>query len=120
MIKNVKLKVVGVTFANEDGTEIQFILSKLKKGDNIILRREPHNKYDVNAIAVWSDIGQVGYIAKDYSSIIAPMMDNGTEFRVDIAELDMYKDNYYLHITINEVDKSNAKDSTELSGGHLW
>lgn len=120
MIKNVKLKVVGVTFTNEDGIDRQFTISKLNKGDNITLRREPHNKYDVNAIAVWSDIGQVGYIAKDYSSIIAPMMDNGIEFKVDIAELDMYKNNYYMHITINEVDKSSTKDSTELSGGHLW
>lgn len=118
MIKNVKLKVVGVTFDNEDGTSRQFLLGKLKKGDNIILRREPHNKYDVNAIAVWSDIGQIGYIAKDYSSIIAPMMDGGTNFKVDIAELDMYKDKYYLHIVINEI--GGVKDSTELSGGHLW
>ena len=117
MIKNVKLKVVGVTFSNEDGTNRQFIIGRLDKNSNIVLRREPHNKFDVNAIAVWSDLGQVGYIAKDYSSIIAPMMDGGTQFKVDIAEVDMYKNNYYLHININEI---GPKDSTELSGGHLW
>lgn len=117
MIRNVKLKVVGVTFDNEDGTNRQWVIGRLDKSSNIILRREPHNKYDVNAIAVWSDLGQVGYIAKDYSSIIAPMMDGGTQFKVDIAEVDMYKNNYYLHIIINEI---SPKDSTELSGGYLW
>lgn len=115
MIKNVKLKVVGVTFANDDGTNRQSIIKGLSKTDNITIRRDPTNKYDTNAIAVWSDKGQAGYIGKDYSSILAPMMDAGVQFKVTIADVDEYKGAYYLHILINEV-----KDSTELSGGSQW
>ena len=117
MIKNVKLKVVGVTFTNEDGTSRQHIIKELTANDNIVIRREPTNKFDTNAIAVFTTKGQVGYIGKDYSSILSPMMDAGTQFNVTVAETGEYKNNYYLHILINEI---GPKDSTELSGGHLW
>ena len=126
MIKNVKLKVVGVTF---DGR--QEIIKQLTRNDAITIRREPTHKFDTTAIAVWSDKGQIGYIGKDYSSILAPMMDAGTKFEATIAELDEYKNTHYIHILINEVDifatgniyadyEDQVKDSTQLSGGHLW
>jgi hypothetical protein len=118
MIKNVKLKVVGVTFTNEDGTSRQSIIREIIADDTITLRREPTNKFDTNAVAVFVDgEGQVGYIGKDYSSILAPMMDAGTQFEVTDFEAGEYKGNYFLHILIDEV---GAKDSTQLSGGHLW
>lgn len=112
MIKNVKLKVVGVTFEGR-----QEIIKQLNKNDVITIRREPSNRFDINAIAVWSEKGQVGYIGKDYATILAPMMDAGTKFEATIAELDEYKNTHYIHILINEI---GPKDSTQLSGGHLW
>ena len=112
MIKNVKLKVVGVTFEGR-----QEIIKQLNKDDVITIRREPTNKFDKNAIMVVSEKGQVGYIGKDYATILAPMMDGGTQFEAKIAELDVYKNTHYIHIMINEV---GPKDSTQLSGGHLW
>ena len=117
MIKNVKLKVVGVTFVNNDGVSRQSIIEKLKDNDTIVLRREPTNIYDTNAIAVFTEHGQVGYIGKDYASILSPMIDAGTQLEAKVGEHGKYKDNYYLNIVINEV---GSKDSTELSGGHLW
>lgn len=117
MIKNVKLKVVGVTFINEYGVSRQSIIKELTQCDSIMLRREPTNRYDTNAIMVLTDKGQVGYIGKDYASILAPMMDAGTQFKATIGEIGEYKGNYYLNIIINEV---GPKDSTQLSGGNLW
>lgn len=112
MIKNVKLKVVGVTFEGR-----QEIIKQLNRDDIITIRREPINRFDTNAIAVWTEKGQIGYIGKDYASILAPMMDTGTQFEATIAELDEYKNTHYVHILINEI---GPKDSTQLSGGHLW
>lgn len=112
MIKNVKLKVVGVTFEGR-----QEIIKQLSRCDTITLRRESTNRFDKNAIMVMSEKGQVGYIGKDYASILAPLMDGGTQFNASIAELDEYKGTHYIHILINEV---GPKDSTQLSGGHLW
>ena len=112
MIKNVKLKVVGVTFEGR-----QEIIKQLDRSDIITIRREPTNRFDTNAIAVWSEKGQIGYIGKDYATILAPMMDAGTKFEAIIAELDEYKNTHYIHILINEIC---PKDSTQLSGGRLW
>lgn len=117
MIKNVKLKVVGVTFSNDDGTSRQEIIKGLSIHSPLTLRREPTNKFDTNAIAVWSEDKCVGYIGKDYASILAGMMDTGTQFTAIVGEVDCYKNTHYLHIIINEIA---VKDSTQLSGGHLW
>ena len=117
MIKNVKLKVVGVTFTNEDGVSRQQIISELTQGEQVIIRREPTNKFDTNAIMILSNNGQIGYIGKDYATILAPMMDAGTQFDAKVADVGEYKNKYYVSININEI---GPKDSTELSGGHLW
>ena len=104
-IQNVKLKVVGVTFTNEDtGVPRQSILAQLNTESAVFLDREPGNKFDKNAVKVVTLLGQVGYIGKDYASIIAEMMDSGRKFRAKIAEVDIYKKNYYMQIAIDEVD----------------
>ena len=112
MIKNVKLKVVGVTFEGR-----QEIIKQLCHMDNITIRREPTNRFDTNAIAVFTEKGQIGYIGKDYATILAPMMDAGTQFEARIDDIGEYKGNYFCHIIIDEI---GPKDSAELSGGHLW
>ena len=104
-IKNVKLKVVGVTFQNEDtGVSRQSIISSLYPNSKVWLEREPSNKFDTNAIKVMTEAGQAGYISKDYASIMAGMMDGGRQFTCEVAEVDKYKDTHYLHVLINEVE----------------
>lgn len=103
-LQNIKLKVVGVTFINEDtGKSRQNILSKLNEESAVFLEREPNNKYDKNAVKVVTLLGQVGYIGKDYASIMAEMMDAGKIFRARVAEVDTYKGNYYMQIVVDEV-----------------
>lgn len=105
MIKNVKLKVVGVTFDNEDGTSRQSIIKSIGKNEKaaIFLKREPNNPYDRMAVAVYSVYGQVGYISKDYAKIISQLMDSGEKFVARVAEIDEYKDTHYLHIIIDQI-----------------
>lgn len=102
-IQNVKLKAVGVTFSNDDGTNRQNIISNMSENSPVYLKREPHNKFDTNAIMVCTADGQVGYISKDYAKIMAPMMDAGTQFTAKVSEVDVYQGTWYLHIIINEV-----------------
>ena len=102
-LQNIKLKVVGVTFTNEDtGTPRQSILAQLDTSSAVFLEREPNNKFDKNAVKVMTLHGQVGYIGKDYASILAEMMDAGRIFKASIAEGDIYKGNYYMQVCINE------------------
>lgn len=101
-LQNIKLKVVGVTFNNDDGTSRQEIIKAMTKDAPVTLTREPNNKYDPNAIMVSSIDGQVGYIGKEYVKILAPMMDNGRKFSAVVDTIDYYKNTHYLHIVIKE------------------
>jgi len=101
-IENIELKVVGVTFDNENGTSRQEILRSMSKNSPIVLKREPFNRYDSNAVAVLYVDQQVGYIGKEYAKIMAPMMDKGTQFTAKISKLDSYDGKHYLHILVSE------------------
>lgn len=68
--KGIKISVVGESFENDDGSDRQDIIERLKVGDEIELRNEPDNLYDKNAIAVFSRHGQIGYIGRDDTAII--------------------------------------------------
>lgn len=106
-IQNVVLKVVGVTFKNDDGTSRSNIITEMAYDEsssvNLKLEREPHNQYDTNAVKVIAEGGQIGYIGKDYASIIASMMDQGTQFIVTVEDCGEYKGRPYCQIRIDEV-----------------
>jgi len=64
-------RVVGVTF---DGR--QAVVAKLAVGEQIILRREPTNPYDANAIRVErQSCDQIGYIDRYKAASLAPLFD---------------------------------------------
>lgn len=108
-ISNVDLKVVGVTFTNEGtgekrGEIIRELAGSKKPEDiNITLVREPENKYDMNAIKVLADDRQIGYIGKEYASIIAPLMDECEDFKATVKGIGEYKNRPYCEITINQL-----------------
>lgn len=107
-ITNVDLKVVGVTFKNDDGSsrkdKIIEIATNGKENYQVTIEREPSNQYDPNAIKVLVDGRQIGYIGKDFSGILAPMMDNEfRSFTAVIKDCGEYKNRPYCVITINEV-----------------
>ena len=77
---SINIKAVGVTFENRQGG----LWSVLKSGQKFktILRREPSNKYDANAvkILVQREDGvtvHVGYVPRNISFWLAQKMDAG-------------------------------------------
>ncbi len=81
-------KVVGVTFDNDDGTNRQDILEKIKTGDKTIsLKRDPNNAYDKNAIEVHSNYGIVGFINADLAANLAGQMDSGKIVKAAVEEI---------------------------------
>lgn len=80
MTKTITTKVAGVTFENRQG----FIayLAKNIKLSYVMLKREPTNRFDKNAIRVIGCVNrktyvQVGYLPKELAKAIAPAMDSG-------------------------------------------
>lgn len=107
-IQNVDLKVVGVTFTNEGTGEkradiIRELMNKKPEDIKIELVREPENKYDMNAIKVLADDRQIGYLGKEYASIIAPLLDEYEEFDVRVKGIGEYKNRPYCEVTINQL-----------------
>lgn len=102
-LTGIEFKVVGVTFDNDNGINRQVILATMKDTDPVQLVREPSNKFDHNAVKVMSGDMHMGYVGKQYVTILAPMMDQGRQFNASIVELDKYKNSYYCKIKVDEV-----------------
>jgi HIRAN domain len=70
-LRSMVASVVGVSF---DGRPA--LVARCRLGDQVILRREPHNPYDGNAIMVLTAAGQkIGYINRSLAARLAPRLD---------------------------------------------
>lgn len=74
------LAVVGIDYANPDKSNRRFEIALCAPGDPVELRPEPKNKYDENAVAVFSDRGtQLGYLRSERAALIARKLAAGEE-----------------------------------------
>jgi hypothetical protein len=76
--------------------------SRLRVGDELILKKEPDNSFDERAVEIYHrKTGmKLGYISRELNRVIFQLMENGSEFRVVISaleddELYNYRDVYY-------------------------
>ncbi|MEN6522336.1 MAG: HIRAN domain-containing protein [Anaerolineaceae bacterium] len=73
---------------NIDGTDRQEIISEtVDIGDYLVLKREPANPYDHNAIAVYSYDDQIGYLSENVAEELAPLMDAHWLILVTVADI---------------------------------
>jgi len=58
-------------------------------GEQLVLNREPDNRYDPNAIQVSTPAKRemIGYLDRDYARIIAPVLDEGVKFMATVARI---------------------------------
>jgi hypothetical protein len=82
-------KLVGVTRKNIDGTNRQDVIEDLEEelaangALELGLRREPHNPFDRNAVAVLAPDGrQLGYFSATVAEALAPVLDCGAAIEV--------------------------------------
>ena len=71
------IPLAGATFDNPDGVNRQAVLAQVEQWERVNLVRETDNPYDVNAVAVISSKGQLGYIPREHAQRIARHMDSG-------------------------------------------
>ena len=65
--------IAGTTFLNLEDIE-----PKLKKHQLLVLKREPKNEYDDNAILILTEDGQkLGYVPQDKNEVLSNLMDAG-------------------------------------------
>lgn len=77
-------KVVGVSKVNDDGSSRQEIIKReVLEEDHLMLKGEPDNAYDSNAVMVLSKFGnQIGYLKKELAEKVKPALENETEIHV--------------------------------------
>src|ERR1017187_4539120 len=90
-------KVAGVTSKNDNGTSRQnYILAFCKSGMPLILKPEPQNRYDNNAIAVYikarslffftSEV-QIGYLSAEIAAEFSSLVKEGATISGSISEI---------------------------------
>ena len=106
--KNIYIKVVGIQY----GGRLE-VVAKLKMGEQVLLRREPTNPHDYNAILVERLTGeQIGYVKRTEAVYLAVMLDNvGEPVPGTIADLIPASYRYrfpkvYVRTTIPEPNQS--------------
>ncbi|MEE8715848.1 MAG: single-stranded-DNA-specific exonuclease RecJ [Coriobacteriales bacterium] len=76
-------KVVGVSFEGR-----QQVVARLSTDDELLLVREPDNPHDPNAVAVTTRDGvRLGYLRRTVAAALAPEIDRGARYRVQVTDL---------------------------------
>ena len=81
-------KLSGTTFDGRDEViENLYFARKLEPGQPLILKREPYNPYDRNAIAVLhpETMQQLGFVRKEVASTLAPNIERGFQYRAYVS-----------------------------------
>jgi hypothetical protein len=96
-VRTIRSKVVGVTFANDDGSDRQRIIRKFcRDGKALDLRPEPKNPHSKNATSLWvrgswllifATRYQIGYTNDDLAKGLREDIDEGCEIAVHILDV---------------------------------
>jgi hypothetical protein len=68
--------LVGTKFRGQGMVDL---LARLPNGEPLILRREPSNPYDRNAVQVWAQGHHLGYLKGSQNKPLAMAMDNAAK-----------------------------------------
>jgi hypothetical protein len=80
-ILSLECVVAGTTFIKN----LHEIEAKLEQGQYLDLKREPDNKYDAFAVAIYNSHGEkLGYVPRDKNQMLARLMDAGKWFYAKI------------------------------------
>lgn len=86
-------KLVGATFENRQKIFKFLVDKKLTKDINIVLEREPDNKYDKNAIKIIANVKggtktqHMGYIDRNLAKTLTSIMNKGINIEVTENEV---------------------------------
>jgi hypothetical protein len=104
------LKIAGVSFHQKE-------IKLCREGERLILKREPENKYDSDAVAVLRENGKlIGYISRDDAEWVSRIMDEGKQVEAKIKWINggtRGKPTYGVIIDLNTTPEAGWEDSKE-------
>jgi hypothetical protein len=106
MIEKRQVQIMGSSFYPNAGT----CIARMRLGQPLIAKREPTNKYDRNAVAVYQQNMQLGHFPRGFAAEVAPLMDAGT------ANVKVWKSKNpkFLGVGIIVVQWENGKPEEEI------
>ena len=72
----------------------------VKKDMRLQMVREPENKYDKFAVALFLDDSKIGYLPRTQNEVVARLMDAGKEFSTKVVSKKWNEQNNWLEIEI--------------------
>jgi hypothetical protein len=100
------LNIVGESFKKE--------IKLCREGEGLILKREPDNKYDRNAVAVLRENGgPIGYLSRDDAEWIGRIMDEGGRVDAKIKRItggERDKPSYGVVIYVNTTSEAGWEE----------
>ena len=92
--------VAGTTYIEDES-----VFDEIKEGDKLVLKREPENRFDENAILVLDGKNRkLGYIPEKDNIVFARLMDAGKYLTAKINDIDPYGSFRKISIGIYLVD----------------
>ncbi len=92
--------VAGTTYIEDES-----VFDEIKEGDKLVLKREPENRFDENAILVLDGKNRkLGYIPEKDNIVFARLMDAGKYLTAKINDIDPYGSFRKISISIYLVD----------------
>ena len=83
-----EFRIAGVTYPNDDGTSRQMAISHTYKGSDLFLERDPHNRYDSNAVRVMNARReQIGFVPRDMAASISAAIERGGAVEARVIEV---------------------------------
>lgn len=87
-LRHVRTKLVGVTFANDDGSSRQSLIARCRAGEPLTLRHEPDNPADDHAVAVYNAAGeQLGHRRRKLAREVVEEARGGTIWAAYVSEV---------------------------------
>lgn len=86
-ITGIRFQMAGESLEEKTKTAESFV-AKLKKGQLVILMAEPENPFDTNAIAAYIDYERVGYINKEETADVYPLLDEQHQCDAQVERTD--------------------------------
>ncbi|MHB9003620.1 MAG: single-stranded-DNA-specific exonuclease RecJ [Coriobacteriia bacterium] len=109
-------KLAGVTFEGR-----QDVVTRLASGVPLRAARQPENPYDTAAIALYDTRGeQVGFFNRRLAAVLAPLMDAGIEYDVEVTDVTGGGDGRSMGVNVlvsrrGETDDEEDAEDTRLA-----
>lgn len=89
LAKKNKTKLLSCSIAGFQYYEGPSLVNSLKPQNPVELQREPENKFDKYAIAVYYQNKKIGFVPRDENKLLARILDNNLlEVKAEIKEVD--------------------------------